>query len=704
MGKPSGSKLANSKRKLPNQNFGRNNSANAQNKRSKRDPSNGQPLLDRDLDRDNSIAYETGDTSGIEVNSHSQLENSNCNRITRAVAKRNNVKLLKPQFAKALKVISQRGDKVQKVHDGKFENPQIYKITNSHLVNESNFDVSDQESVGDVDDDLDRFDNLDYQDEHEPEGDGVRLSVGRLEEQEFVGSEDEAPTVQEPSPDPEVSWDTTKQEFQAKCKNDPKFRKYLNELIEERVSQEKQGNNEQDIAFSTPKVSKQRVIKPIRLSQKVKSPSDTTLYTPALKQSKENQNIIDQISNFVEGIRRRSFDEEDGRQNIQKQKDDSPRVNEERQRGDFSPKPGCSGQQDLRRVIDSSAKRKIPDTIDREQAELRRAREATDKILVQAEQFKATLAAPKGNAYELMKQNFVLDRGLAPIDEDIKMMRLFDDDDEFFHVTSHIDPNMRTKIERGQFVDLEKLLPKDKYLGNTFAIDSDMKPLQLFSKGGQAFLAPSTNKDSKISGIKKWDQAFRVYAAIYTEANPSRSGEIWQYIHAIHTAAASYSWDSVIFYDITFRELMESKPWRSWGKTYSQGWNLALRANNGFGNSSNHHQSSHGNQSNGSSVQGYQGQKGGQGRDWRDDCCWRFNRRNRCGKTATECKWDHRCNYCGGWQHGYFNCRKRLGKRNNNQPGETTNNNSNNFRAPQSSANNAHHTSSTGGTAPPKKE
>ena len=31
-------------------------------------------------------------------------------------------------------------------------------------------------------------------------------------------------------------------------------------------------------------------------------------------------------------------------------------------------------------------------------------------------------------------------------------------DDDFFHLTCHIDANLKTKIEKGQYVDLDKLL------------------------------------------------------------------------------------------------------------------------------------------------------------------------------------------------------------------------------------------------------
>ena len=38
--------------------------------------------------------------------------------------------------------------------------------------------------------------------------------------------------------------------------------------------------------------------------------------------------------------------------------------------------------------------------------------------------------------------------------------------DDFFHLTCHIEPNLIHKIEKGEFVELEKLLPKDRLGGS----------------------------------------------------------------------------------------------------------------------------------------------------------------------------------------------------------------------------------------------
>ena len=90
-----------------------------------------------------------------------------------------------------------------------------------------------------------------------------------------------------------------------------------------------------------------------------------------------------------------------------------------------------------------------------------------DQLLVQAECFKSRVEALKGNHtqkftdfllpydYEKLRSKFVKPEGLAPLDSKIMFLRNFDQDDEFFHITSQIDPNLKLKIERGEFVDLE---------------------------------------------------------------------------------------------------------------------------------------------------------------------------------------------------------------------------------------------------------
>ena len=100
-------------------------------------------------------------------------------------------------------------------------------------------------------------------------------------------------------------------------------------------------------------------------------------------------------------------------------------------------------------------------------------------------------------------------------------------DDDFFHLTCFIDPNLIHKIERGEFVELEKLLPKDRSY-----VSGKEDRLEWVQREGGTFLVPAS-RDLKINGIRRWEQAFRMYATIYCGANPHRAKEIWQYIAVI---------------------------------------------------------------------------------------------------------------------------------------------------------------------------
>ena len=145
------------------------------------------------------------------------------------------------------------------------------------------------------------------------------------------------------------------------------------------------------------------------------------------------------------------------------------------------------------------------------------------------------------------------------------------DNDEFFHVTCHVDKSLTQKIQNGEYVDLEKLLVKDR-----FCKCSNDDCLEFVTRDGHTYLTTVQDRENRIYGLQKWEQAFRVYAAIYSKANPSRSAEIWHYLYIINTAVSSYAWENVAYYDFTFRQMISHNPNRSWAKLYSHLWNLAI--------------------------------------------------------------------------------------------------------------------------------
>ena len=94
--------------------------------------------------------------------------------------------------------------------------------------------------------------------------------------------------------------------------------------------------------------------------------------------------------------------------------------------------------------------------------------------------------------------------------------------------------------------------------------------IELVTRGGSIYFAPVHYRDTKINSIRKWEQAFKIYTATYTRTNHETPAEIWQYVRII--------WD----YVSTFMILLSGNsrplnPERSWAKTYTQGWNLAMR-------------------------------------------------------------------------------------------------------------------------------
>ena len=340
----------------------------------------------------------------------------------------------------------------------------------------------------------------------------------------------------------------------------------------------------------------------------IKSPSDSTLYTPALRKIRDPEirtppfqgsqqpqvtpqvySTIDKISNFVEQMRIES----------------TRSCSQER---DATSQDHCRGDRS------ESSHRQVA-----EKSNQKQAKELADKMILDVEQFKTSVAAPQGNQIKNIFSDF---------SEYVKVIA-DNDDDEFFHITAHVDHNLKSKIEKGEYVDLERLMPRDRVQQMQQINDSEAKLVQIWQKNGEMFLTPR-NREYRINSVKRWEQAFRVYAAIYSSVNPHHLAEIWQYVYTINNAASAFSWDSVAYYDYHFRHLMHTKPNRSWGKIYSQLWNIAFKSVSGERNNSNY--GNHGQSTSGNGGKNLYG-------DWRDNCCWRFNKGNQCAKW--NCRYDH---------------------------------------------------------------
>ena len=126
--------------------------------------------------------------------------------------------------------------------------------------------------------------------------------------------------------------------------------------------------------------------------------------------------------------------------------------------------------------------------------------ESADRAIIQAGKFKAKINNPNG---EFNCCNLV--------DSAPGVVR---DDDEFIHISSDVDLSIKDRIRRGEFVELEKLLKRNKTLG--MDITDQQMTLDVVTREGHTYLTPKQDKVHQIGSLRKWEQAFRVYATIYS--------------------------------------------------------------------------------------------------------------------------------------------------------------------------------------------
>ena len=106
-------------------------------------------------------------------------------------------------------------------------------------------------------------------------------------------------------------------------------------------------------------------------------------------------------------------------------------------------------------------------------------------------------------------------------------------DDNYMLLPSHVDAQLKQKIWDHEYINLARLLRKDK-VGS----DEEQK-MVMVNKGGMSFWVPFSDKGSNTNGVTHWNQAFRVFLDIYTSKYPERTSQLIQYEHVIQTAAAS---------------------------------------------------------------------------------------------------------------------------------------------------------------------
>ena len=205
----------------------------------------------------------------------------------------------------------------------------------------------------------------------------------------------------------------------------------------------------------------------------------------------------------------------------------------------------------------------------------------------------------------------------------------------YITVAAHVDNNLRRKILNFKYVDFVKLLPRDQ-----INAEEDNR-LTFVNKGGVPYLVPvgASRESSGISSYAKWDQVFRVFCDIVMSKFPTKSTELIQYNHVIHTTSQTYVWENVYNYDKDFRIHIARNPFRTWSVILQQAWCMRLRDKIRLDSGSS------------SVISRSPNSK------HKKDLCLRFQR-GVC-QFGLSCKFDHRCPIYNKFGHGARICRKR---------------------------------------------
>ena len=138
-----------------------------------------------------------------------------------------------------------------------------------------------------------------------------------------------------------------------------------------------------------------------------------------------------------------------------------------------------AGQPRVRAEVVVPSISKQPETKDKTDE----AKEVTTNLILDTERFRADISQPKGMGGE---NNFF--KGVCTVKEGEIL-----EDDDFFHITCHVEQSITKKFSRGEFVELDKLLVKDKFRRS----GSDQQRLEFVNQDGHTYLAPVNDKTQR---------------------------------------------------------------------------------------------------------------------------------------------------------------------------------------------------------------
>ena len=269
--------------------------------------------------------------------------------------------------------------------------------------------------------------------------------------------------------------------------------------------------------------------------------------------------------------------------------------------------------------------------------------EKARRIVNDAESAKARIYDLPGNQFNIRKSfdEFNQEKG-GGIESQIRTAVEMDED--YRLVASHVDAKLRAQILNHEYIDFSKLLPR---MDRVASLEEDSPVMQMVNRGGVTGSAPAPDRMSSINSYSKWEQAFRVFSDIYTEAYPGRSTELIQYNHVIHSASVTFAWDNVYTYDREFRKHMYTHPSRNWGVILNMAYTMYIKDRISHNYAGGRGDNYNNNRNNGASPAEMKKRKP----------CFGFNSRGNCS-YGSRCRFDHRCGFCNKFGHGVYSCRK----------------------------------------------